>query len=163
MLWQESALAILGSIALLEGDIQTALDYLKKSVAQKLPSKTVQVYTGRLAWMGFVLQILGRREEAWHYMQIELDRALDDRCYLAILTSLAGAALLLADDGEAEQAVALHALLSEHPYTANAHWFSQIITPVVMMAAAGFERRTTVSRGRERSGARCVGDGREAG
>ncbi|HEY53262.1 MAG TPA: hypothetical protein G4N94_07365, partial [Caldilineae bacterium] len=69
----------------------------------------------------------------------------------AALTSLAGLALLLADDGEAEQAVALHTLLSEHPYTAHAYWFSQTITPEITAAAAGLserERSAAEERGR---------------
>ena len=128
-----------------------AFDYLSKSIALESPSEIVLIYAGRLVWFGFVLRAQGRREEARQHLLLDLDRALDGRCYLAALTSLAGLALLLADDGEAEQAVALHTLLSEHPYTAHAYWFSQTITPEITAAAAGLserERSAAEERGR---------------
>ncbi|MBN1136441.1 MAG: tetratricopeptide repeat protein [Anaerolineae bacterium] len=135
-LWEGSALAVLGSIACLEGDPHAALDYLRKSMALQPAAGTVLVHTGRLTWSSLVLRALGKSDQAWQHAWLQLDRSLGARCYLALLMALAGLALLLADDGKTEQAVALHALLLQHPYTAHAHWFSEIITPGIAAAAA---------------------------
>ena len=58
---------------------------------------------------------------------------------------------MLSDDGKMEQAVELHVLLLQHPYTAHAHWFSQIITPDIATAAATLsaeQRSAAEERGR---------------
>ncbi len=79
--------------------------------------------------------------------------------------ALSGLALLLADDGEAERALEIHALLLEHPYTANAHWLSEIITPVMTTAAAALsaeQRSAAEERGRGQDvweNGRVKGDG----
>ena len=56
--------------------------------------------------LGF-LRALGQRDEAWQYALLELHRSLDAQCYLTLLIALASLAVLLADDGEAEQALYL--------------------------------------------------------
>jgi predicted ATPase len=135
-LWEGSALAILGSIAFLEGDNHIALDCLRQSIVLQPASGTVLVRTGRLAWSAFVLRALGQRDVAWQRILLELNRSLDARCYLTLLIAMAGLALLLVDDRETEQAVELHALLLQYPYTAHARWFSEIVTPDIHTAAA---------------------------
>ncbi|NOZ72356.1 MAG: tetratricopeptide repeat protein [Chloroflexi bacterium] len=145
------AKSLLGSINLLEDAVPLAYECLREGVATQLAKRMVLDSLGCQAWLGITARTLGQREEAWRHIRTELKRALHARRYLATLTSLAGLVLLLTDDGEVERAVELHALLLEHPYTARAHWFSQIITPVVMVAAAGLspeQRSAAAERGR---------------
>ncbi len=135
------ALVLLGSIDLLEGDITRAYERLQEGVTRQLVPNVVRDDQSCQAWLGFAARAVKRQEEARRHLLAELNRALNSRRYLALLTSLAGLTLLLADDGEAEQAVELHALLLEHPYTANAHWFSEIITPIVAATAMALSER----------------------
>jgi tetratricopeptide (TPR) repeat protein len=145
------ALVLLGSIDLLEGDILLAYQRVQEGVARQLTPSMVRDDQGCRAWLGFAARAVQRQDEARRHLLAELNQALNSRRYLALLTSLAGLTLLLADEGEVEQAVELHALLLKHPYTANAHWFSQIITPDIATAAAALsaeQRSAAEERGR---------------
>ena len=42
----------------------------------------------------------------------------------------------MSDDGEIERAIELIALIKEHPFIANAHWFEDLIGREVSAAAA---------------------------
>jgi hypothetical protein len=46
--------------------------------------------------------------------------------WMPLVSALAAAALLLADEGEAEQAVELYALASCYDYVANSKWFEDV-------------------------------------
>ena len=69
------------------------------------------------------------------------------------MAALAGIALLLADDGEAERAVELYALASHYPYVANSRWFEDLIGMQIEAAAATLPAgvaEATRERGRNR-------------
>jgi len=143
----DRAKAVLGSIDLLEGNAQHAYDLLREGVAAQ---PGAQVRLG--VWLGLAARALGRPKEAWKIILAELDWALQKQLYLMLITSLSMLALLLVDDGEAEQAVELYTLLTEHPYTVNSQWFSQIVTPEITAAAMKLseaERVKAEERGRK--------------
>ena len=164
------AVALLGSIDLLEGDAQSAFERLQEGVVDQLAEGSVWASTGNQAWLGLAARVLGRREAARRHILAELDWALRFQIHVALFMALSGLALLLADDGEVVQAVELHALLLEHPYTAHVHWFSEIITPDITIVAAALseaQRSAAEERGRAQDlwevAAKLAGDLAEQG
>ena len=146
------AVALLGSIDLLEGDAQSAFERLQEGVVDQLAEGTVWASTGNQAWLGLAARALGQSEAAKRHIFAELDWALRFQTHVALFMALTGLVPLLADDGETEKALELHALLLEHPYTANAHWFSQIVTPDVNDRNGYLEHRAADGSRRKGSG-----------
>jgi len=144
-------LVLLGSVELLEGDYDRSYEHLQEGVALQLADNRVYDPMGRCAWLAMAERALGHHQAARQHVETELVEALAERRYVTLLTALAGKALLLADDGEAEPALMLHTLLLQHPYTVHAHWFSQIINPAIITVAADLpteQRVAAASRGK---------------
>jgi len=142
----DRAKTVLGSIDLMEGNTLRAYDLLRDSATVQ-PRSPVRLGV----WLGLAARALGRPKEARKIILAELDWALQKRLYLMLITSLSAFTLLLVDKGEAEQAIELYTLLTEHPYIVSSHWISQIITPEITAAAMKLseaERVLAAERGR---------------
>ena len=149
------SLALLGSIDLLDGMIENAFDRLQQGVLNQPERFYVHFRWGDQAWLGIAARATGRRQEAWSHLLAELQRADSARLYMPLLLTFAGLALLMADDGEIERAVELIALIKEHPFIANAHWFDDLVGREVKAAAAATlsddQRLRAEARGKARN------------
>ncbi len=79
------------------------------------------------AWLGLAARGLGGKSEAWRYLVSALDWSSKNPQFMELMVALAGIALLLADEGEAERATELYALASRHSLVANSRWFEDVI------------------------------------
>jgi tetratricopeptide (TPR) repeat protein len=121
------ALGLLGAVALAEGAYERARTRCEASLAvwqQSVghPSE----FEGDLACLGLSAQGSGHHDEAWEHVLSQLVWAQESRMLMPALFGLAGAARLLADEGEGERAMELYALASRYPFVANSRWFEDV-------------------------------------
>jgi predicted ATPase/tetratricopeptide (TPR) repeat protein len=79
-----------------------------------------------LAHSAMAARGLGQAHRARQHLCEGLSIAAELGDWLPLVSALAAAALLLADEGEAEQAVELYALASCYDYVANSKWFEDV-------------------------------------
>jgi hypothetical protein len=135
MFWAWIDLLVLGAIALVEGAYEEAQRYLCQSV-------TAYKEWGRrdeLGWahalLGYAARGLGQHSEAEQHLRGALRTGVELGAFFPIIYALPGVALLLADRGEVERAVALYALAARHPFVANSRWFEDVAGQQIAAAA----------------------------
>jgi len=102
------------------------------------------------ACLAYALRGQAQIEDAWQSAQETLHLAVDNRQVHLVIFALPAVALILADCGRAEQAVALYALASRSPFVANSRWFEDVAGRQVATLAAGLPTRA-VAAARERA------------
>ena len=127
---------VLGEVALVEADFAQSYQSLQESqtVLEQVTDDPWDV--DQSPWLGLAARGLGRRSEAWQHLLSALDWASKHPQFIELVVALAGIALLLADEGEAERAVELYALASRYPFVANSHWFEDVIGRQIADVAA---------------------------
>ena len=108
-----------------------------------------------LAYLALASRGLGRVPQAWPYLEEALAIAVAAKVSALQLVVVETAALLLADQGEAESAVELHSLALRHPAVDNSKWFEDITAGHISKAAETLPPEAldaAVARGR----ARCL-------
>jgi len=65
-----------------------------------------------------------------------MQTALEIRAFMPMMLALPAVALLAVAEGQADQALSLHTLLSRYPFVANSDWFEQVAGARVTQAAA---------------------------
>jgi hypothetical protein len=113
-------------------------------------------YADESAWLGLAARGLERRAEARQNLVSALGSASRHYHFNELMVALAGIALLLADEGEAERAVELYALASRYPFVANSCWFGDIAGKQIAAAAATLPPQV-VGAARERGGRQDLG------
>jgi tetratricopeptide (TPR) repeat protein len=129
-------LGLLGQVGLVEGAWAQADDSLRESQCILEQDAGSQQEAGLWAWLGLAARGLGQREQAWQHFAAGLEAARRAHQFMPLMTSLAGIALLLADEGQGERAVELYALVSGYPFVGNSCWFEEAIGQHIAVAAA---------------------------
>ncbi len=147
-------LHLLGCLELAQGVPATAHQLLEESAA-------VYREVGPKDELGLVLACLAiaaRRLEdtpgARQHLCQALEISVESGAVLPLLWALPATALLLAGEGENEQAIELYALASRYPFVAKSRWFADVVGSQVTAAAAALpaERVATLEeRGRTRN------------
>jgi hypothetical protein len=88
------------------------------------------------AWIGLAARGLNHRHEAWQHLATALEWASRHQEFRELMVTLAGIALLLADEGQIERAVELYALASRYPFVANSRWFEDVVGNTLAEVAA---------------------------
>jgi hypothetical protein len=146
-------LALLGKLALVEADHDQAQRHLADSIGLATEGSSDSHELGQLAWLGLAARGLGRRTQARQRLMSSLGRTRGAQQFIELMVTLAGIALLLADEGEMEEAVELYALVSRYPLVAKSQWFSDVIGRHIAEAAATLPEEmllTARERGRAR-------------
>jgi len=119
----QSALAFsLGILACL-ANVETRYAEAEQLATESLTicQQTKQIERGIIATahLGYAARGLGQPAQAWSYFMTVLAWAVTQRGAVPLFFAMAGIALLLADQGEIERAVELHARLTEQPIAAT--------------------------------------------
>jgi len=88
------------------------------------------------AWIGLAARGLDQEHEAWQHLATALDWASRHQEFRELMVTLAGIALLLADERQIERAVELYALASRYPFVANSRWFEDVVGNTLAEVAA---------------------------
>jgi predicted ATPase/DNA-binding SARP family transcriptional activator len=119
------------SYAEAESKFQDCLNILQ---TQEVPAS----YSKTLAGLGFAARGLSQRSRAqacfYQALRVALQVAMNIK-YGTLVHALSGIALLFADQGEVERAVALYALASTFGIVANSKWFADIAGDEIAKAA----------------------------
>ena len=78
-------------------------------------------------FLGYIARHEGDHPRAWAHVSRSLRWAIEREDVQTISMTLPLAALLLADRGEAERAVALYALACQHPRIADSRWYADVV------------------------------------
>lgn len=131
---------VLGEVALVEAAFGQAYQILQESLLglQKFTAEPWDV--DHSPFLGLAARGLGHRLESRQHLANAVARAAKGQWFSELMATLAGIALLLADEGEAplsrgqapssrgqaERAVELYALASRYPFVANSRWFEDV-------------------------------------
>jgi tetratricopeptide (TPR) repeat protein len=129
-------LVLLGEVALVEADFAQAHQHLEDSRDALRPAASGPRGPGQLAMLGLAARGLDRPAEARQHLVSALDQGRKTQDFMEVMVALAGTALLLADEGEAERAVELYALASRYPFVVNSRWFDDVIGGQIAAVAA---------------------------
>ena len=130
--------------------------------AQRLLDESVSIYREamhppQLAWVlasaACAACGLGQLSRTRQCLHEALSIATELRSFIPSIHILPAAALLLANEGQAERAVELYALALRHPFVANSRWFEDVVGRHIATAAAGLPG-DDVAAARERGRAR---------
>jgi tetratricopeptide (TPR) repeat protein len=142
------ALGLLGALALAEGAYPEARKLCDESIAGWQQSGAYpRRLEGELACAGLAARGLGQRGEASRDLLAQLKSAVEHHLFVPLLCALAGIALLLADEGEAEHAVELYALAQTYPFVANSRWFEDVAGHEIAAIAASLPPDAAQARG----------------
>jgi tetratricopeptide (TPR) repeat protein len=147
------ALMVLSWIDLAEGAYEKAEERLEESVG--LYQQVTQPDEGSwaLASMAYAERELGQRDQAWRHLREALRTGVEIRAFFPLVLGVPLAALLLADEGEAERAVEVYALASAQPFVAHSVWFEGVVGQHISAAAKGLPPQVVAAaqeRGRTR-------------
>ena len=118
---------VLGEVALVEAAFAQAYRTLQESLLGLKEFADEPWDVNQSAWLGLAARGLNHRPEAWQHLISALEWASKGQRFMELMVSLAGIALLLADDGEVERAIELYALASRYQFVANSRWFEDVI------------------------------------
>jgi predicted ATPase len=152
---------VLGEVALVEAAFAQAYATLQESLSDLMQISDDPRDVHPSAWLGLAAWGLEHRPEAWQHLVSALDWASRHQEFRELMVTLAGIALLLAEEGEAERAIELYALASRHPFVANSRWFEEVIGRHIAAAAATVPPQVAAmaqERGRSRDLAATVGE-----
>ncbi len=142
----------LGDVALAEGDCAATLECYER--ARTLDPELAVFGT----WYASVHVILaelgvGQRARAREELTAQTRRGSERKDVLGASSCVAAAAVWLAGEGQAERAVELYALASQHPHIAASRWWEKVAGRHVAAAAAGLPAEVVAAareRGRQR-------------
>jgi tetratricopeptide (TPR) repeat protein len=126
---------VLAAALLGREDYEEAQQVLEPNIAALEQSNSASMLGRTLAATSRAGLGLGDVDAAWEHA-VRAVTLLSGRHYFWLLEAMAAATAVLAVRGEAEQAVEYYALLSRHPYVANALWFRDVYGQFVEQAAA---------------------------
>jgi tetratricopeptide (TPR) repeat protein len=128
--------SVLGEVALAEGSFEQAYSILHESNLCLKQFTADPWDTNQSARLGLAARRLERRAEAWQHLADAVAWAEKGEGFNELMTTVAGIALLLADDGKAERAVELYALASRYPFVAKSRWFEDVVGEQIVGVAA---------------------------
>jgi hypothetical protein len=107
-----------------------------------------------LATLGYAARGLGNVRESQQLFCQALCLGADLWAWFPLHWSLAGMALLLTDEGQAERAIELYALATYWPLVANSRWFEDVVGRRIAAVAAALPPPEEVATAQERGRAR---------
>ncbi|MCP5098146.1 MAG: tetratricopeptide repeat protein [Chloroflexi bacterium] len=116
----------LGRIVLVEGEAEQAERHFQESAEILQKMKERSLLPDVLFCLAFTARALNNRQQAIRYMIQALTIAIETAPLNPMRFELPGMALLLADQGELEQAVEFYAAGLQSGYMANSRWFEDI-------------------------------------
>jgi tetratricopeptide (TPR) repeat protein len=118
----------LGMCLMAMGDLETAVDILQKGKALQVLTENPMDMAGTQANLGLALCHVGKVEEAKEPLRNSLELVVKAHAYFPLIEVLPGIALVLAQEGPAQQleAVTLFGLLQTETYYANSKLFMAI-------------------------------------
>ncbi len=130
-------LLALSYLAIAEGAHAQAQQPLVESISLFRESGTSRDSLGQaLGCMAYIDRELGQPEHAWACLREALQIAEETGSFELLLSALAVAALLLADQGQAERAVEVYALAWRYPVVSNSRWYQDVYGRHVAAAEA---------------------------
>jgi tetratricopeptide (TPR) repeat protein len=148
---------VLGEVALTRFAFAQSYQILQRSRSHLKQFADDPWDANQSAWLGLAARGLERRQEAWQHLASTLNWARRNHQFMELMVALAGIALLLADEGEAERAMELYALASRYPFVANSAWFEEVIGRHISASAASLEP-DVVAAAQERGRVRVLVD-----
>jgi predicted ATPase/tetratricopeptide (TPR) repeat protein len=144
---------VLGEVLLAEAASPQAYASLQESlkVLAQISDDPRNVHPS--AWIGLAARGLDQGHEAWQHLATALEWASRHQEFRELVVTLAGIALLLADEAQIERAVELYALASRYPFVANSRWFADVAGSQITNLAANLPE-AAVTAARERGQAR---------
>jgi tetratricopeptide (TPR) repeat protein len=138
-----------------------ALAEERHAEAQNLSNESIANYrsTGDhniafpFALSGYAAVALAQPSMAREFLYRALEKGVTAGDVFVFLWTLPAAALLLAEQGDPERAVAVYALVSRHPFVASSRWFENVVGRHINVAAESLPREAIVAaqeRGRAR-------------
>jgi tetratricopeptide (TPR) repeat protein len=127
---------VLGEVLLAEAALPQAYAALQESLKDLAEISDDPRDAHPSAWIGLAARGLDQRQEAWQHLAVALAWASRRRKFRELMVTLAGIALLLADQGEVERAVELYALASRYPFVGGSQWFEDVAGKRIAEAAA---------------------------
>jgi hypothetical protein len=127
---------VLGQVLLAEAALPQAYASLQESLKDLAQISDDPRDVHPSAWIGLVARGLEHRHEAWQHLATALDWASRHQEFRELMITLAGIALLLADEGQIERAVELYAMASRYPFVANSRWFEDVAGTQLAAVAA---------------------------
>ncbi|MCP4515964.1 MAG: tetratricopeptide repeat protein, partial [Delftia sp.] len=127
---------LMGMVALTEKAHAEAEGLLRESVAAFREIKQYFEMATSLADLGIAARGLAKHAQARQHLCEALRTGAEIGALPVLITSLPTIALLLADQGEGEQAVELYALASRYPHVANSRWFEDVVGQHIAAVAA---------------------------
>jgi predicted ATPase/DNA-binding SARP family transcriptional activator len=129
-------LAVLGWLALVEKAYAEAQALCRESVTiwHEIGNRTILAWP--LTGLGYAARGLGDMPQAQQHLSEALRAIVEIRTFLPLLFALPLAALLLADQGEQEQAVEVYALASRYSNVAKSRWFEDVVGHHIAAVAA---------------------------
>jgi predicted ATPase/DNA-binding SARP family transcriptional activator len=143
----------LGSVAVAAKSYAEASQWLLEGLAICRRNGLREDLGFSLTYLALASRGLGKVAEAWHYVGQALVVAAATNVNSLQLLATEVAALLLADQGEAERAVELDSLVTRYPTMANSKWFEDISAEPLADAVASLPpsvRAEILTRGRSR-------------
>lgn len=120
------ALMHLGNVALIEGDLPAARDYLSQSAT--LLAELHYVYQGLArANLCYVLRAQGDGRAARRHLAQALHKGIEFGSLTPIMYSLPVAALLAVDEGQTERAVELYGAARRFAHITSSRWFAEVV------------------------------------
>jgi hypothetical protein len=121
-------LLLQGCLALVDGGIARAVQYLEDSVmAYRACGGNPDDLACALANLAFAAHELGDNHGTRQHICHALELVAESGAMLPLLWALPAVALLLAGEGEKERAVELYALASRYPLVAQSRWFAVVV------------------------------------
>jgi hypothetical protein len=125
------SLMLPSAAALANGAFAEARGYLHEAVEIgrefcAYPWAGTQAAGEMLATLAYAERGNGDTAKTREHLREALEKATEIREFCALITALPAAALLLADEGQAERAVEIYALASRYAYVANSQWFEDV-------------------------------------
>jgi predicted ATPase/DNA-binding SARP family transcriptional activator len=152
---------VLGEVALARSAFAQSYQILQESGTDLKQASADPWDVNPSAWLGLAARGLEREPEAWRHLSTALEWAGRNHQFYELMVALAGIALLLADEGEAERAMELYALASRYPFVANSHWFEDVVGRHIAAVTATLHPQVAAAaqeRGRGRDLLATVGE-----
>jgi predicted ATPase len=130
------ACLLLGGAALAQQQFGPAESLFLKSLAIYRELGQRDELAQALALLGYARHGLGNLGQGRRNLIEALQTALEIRAFMPMMLALPAVALLAVAEGQADQALGLHTLLSRYPFVANSDWFEQVAGARVTQAAA---------------------------
>ena len=139
----------MGEVFLLTADWEQAEPELRRYLEQSMSLPRLDMVGQPLAMLGYIAYRKGDLPVALHYQEQALQNGLEYGFFWVFMLALSVLALILAESGSLEEAIALYATVTAHPCAVNSKWFEDLFgKPLAELTASlPAESRTMAQKG----------------